>query len=156
MATLIRDGAVTPQVRRASTSIVADIPDPVRQLFALRQWVANHFTFVRDPASAELLHDAPNLMAQIRQSGRAIGDCDDAAILAGALACSVGFRVALIVVAVDDGGPDPEFGELPYSHVWATASAPTGAPQWMEFDVTRPAQYDPTAHIRRARAFPVC
>lgn len=155
MAVLIRDGALTPSVRRAATAIVADIPDPMRQLLALRSWLASHFQFVRDPASGELLHEPSHLLGQIRTQGRAIGDCDDAAILAGALACAVGFRVALIVVAVDDGSAQP-MGDPPYSHVWASMAAPSGPAQWMQFDITRPAQYDPTTAIRRARAFPVC
>jgi len=155
MAGLIRDGALTPAVRRAATAIVSDITDPVRQLLALRSWVNSHFQFVRDPASGELLHEPSYLLGQIRTQGRAVGDCDDAAILSGALACAVGFRVALIVVAVSDGQAEP-MGELPYSHVWASMAAPSGPPRWMQFDITRPAQYDPTAYIRRARAFPIC
>lgn len=154
MANLIRTGALTPQVRDVASRLVAGIADPVRQMLALRQWLAGHFEFVRDPASGELLHDTTYLLNQVAQEGVAIGDCDDAAILGGALACAVGFRVALVTVAVDDGSDAS--GELPYSHVWASVAAPAGPPQWMQFDVTRPAQYDVVAHVRRAKGYPVC
>lgn len=156
MANLIRAGALTPQVRNVASRLVAGMSDPVRQMLALRQWLSSHFQFVRDPASGELLHDTTYLLNQVANEGAAIGDCDDAAILGGALACAVGFRVALITVAVDDGSADDQAAGLPYSHVWASVAAPDGPAQWMEFDITRPAQYDAAAHVRRAKGYPVC
>ena len=73
-----------------------------------------------------------------------------------ALAASVGFQVALIVVGFDPSAP--------YSHVWATVSPPfslkaqDGRQVWIELDVTRPAQIEsvPMDRIHRTRAVPVC
>ena len=160
MATLIRDGALTPDVRNTAVNLVGQIDDPLRQLLFLRSWLERNFRFVRDPASGELLHAPDYLMAQVREHGAARGDCDDAAILAGALACAVGFQVALITVAVGKGKSRGAL--LPFSHVWASASPPfackdaSGRQVWVEFDVTRPAQYDALSHITRAEATPVC
>lgn len=163
MGRLIRDGALTPHVRAVAVDIVAGTdPDPIMQLWALRAWLATHFQFVRDPASGELLHDADNLIRQVAQFGMARGDCDDAAILGGALACSVGFHVALVTVAIADGTPAPGLSELPYSHVWASASPlescrdGAGRQVWIEMDVTRPMQDIPLSRIARQAATVVC
>lgn len=164
MGRLIREGALTPTVRNVAVGVVSGITDPLRQLLFLRSWVERNFQFVRDPASGELLHSADHLLQQQRQYGVARGDCDDAAILAGALACAVGFQVALITVAVSDNRPVGAFdAPLPFSHVWASASPMfecpdpvSGRQAWMEFDVTRPAQYNAVAHITRAQATLVC
>lgn len=160
MGTLIREGALTPEVRNVAVTLVGQIDDPLRQLLFLRSWVERNFKFVRDPASGELLHTPQHLMGQVRQHGHARGDCDDAAILAGALACAVGFQVALITVAI--GNEKSRGAHLPFSHVWASASPPfpskdaSGRQVWIEFDVTRPAQYNALANITRAEATPVC
>lgn len=164
MGQLIREGALTPTVRAVAVECVANSDhDPIAQLWALRGWLANHFQFVRDPASGELLHDPDNLLRQVAQFGQARGDCDDAAILAGALACAVGFRVALVTVALSNGRHAPGLaGPLPYSHVWASASPvercsdATGRQLWIEFDVTRPMQSIPLDRIARSAATVVC
>jgi hypothetical protein len=164
MAGLIRDGALLPSVRAVAVDVVTnlDSSDPLSQLWALRAWLAGHFQFVRDPASGELLHDADNLMRQVAAQGIAKGDCDDAAIFAGALACAVGFRVALVTVAVGDSRPAPFLSQLPYGHVWASASPleairdESGRQVWIEFDVTRPMQSIPLNRIARSAATLVC
>lgn len=160
MADLIRNGALTPRVRDVATAIAANGRDDLSQLLMLRDWVARHFQFMRDPASGELLHDTDFMLSRIQRDGVMRADCDDAAILGGALACAIGANVSLILVALDpgaDGAPKP------YSHVWASASPPvacidpnTGKQVWIEFDVTRPAQIDPLTLIQRAKAVPVC
>lgn len=163
MAELIRAGALTPAVRQVATEIVAVYPEnaAVAQLLGIREWVAEHFQFVRDPSSGELLHDPDHLMRQIATRGVAYGDCDDAAILAGALACAVGFRVALITVALHEDSTTPA-AAVPFGHVWASASPPfaclDGSQRqlWIEFDVTRPMQQIPLDRIARANAVPIC
>lgn len=163
MCRLIREGGLTPAVRDVAVSVVGQIADPKRQLLFLRSWVERHFRFVRDPASGELLHTPEYLLGQIARTGVAKGDCDDAAILAGALACAVGFQVALITVAVgNDRLPSVFDIPLPFSHVWASASPAQPCVNrenkqvWVEFDVTRPAQYDALSRITRAEATRVC
>lgn len=154
MSRLICAGALTPQVRDVAVSLATRAgDDPLERLYAIRDYLASNFRFVPDPSSGELLHDPATLLAQIDRTGEARGDCDDAAILGGALACAVGFRVALIVVGFDDG---------PFSHVWASASPPqacvdrSGRQVWIELDTTRPMQRIPMDRIRRAKPFPVC
>lgn len=155
MSRLICTGALTPDVRNVAVDIVMRAgDDPLERLYALRDWLASNFQFVPDPSSGELLHDAPNLLAQVNERGVARGDCDDAAILGGALACAVGFRVGLVVVGFDPDGP--------FQHVWASASPPqecvdrSGRQVWIELDTTRPMQRIPMQRLARRRAFPVC
>lgn len=160
MVTLIRDGALTPRVRETAIGIVGGIPDELSQLLAIRDWVSRHFVFVRDPASGELLHGTDYMLAQIARGGVMCADCDDAAILAGALACAIGANVSLFLVAVGQPGISDD---APFSHVWASATPPvactdrvTGRQVWIEFDVTRPAQFDALSVITRAKPIPVC
>lgn len=161
MVRLIREGAMTPRVRDVAVGVAGGLPDELSQLIALRDWVQRHFVFVRDPASGELLHDTEFMLSSIARRGVMCADCDDAAILAGALACSIGANVQLMLVSVGSGEPGEADG--PFSHVWATASPPvpcvdrtTGRQVWIEFDVTRPAQFDALSVLTRAKPIPVC
>jgi transglutaminase-like putative cysteine protease len=61
------------------------------------------------------------------------------AVLAGALAKSIGFPVRLMAVALD--------GRPVFGHVWAEARNRQG--QWVDFDVTRSAQGLERARITR-------
>lgn len=158
MAALIRKGSLTPQVREVAITVAGDSADPVRQLVALRSWLQGRWQFVLDPSSGELLHDTAWLLRDLRERGMIAGDCDDAAILAGALAASIGYRVALVVIALGDPA---QAATLPYSHVWASASPQQpftvgGRQLWMELDVTRPMQAIPLNRVARAEAELVC
>jgi hypothetical protein len=156
MAALIRAGSLTPAVRDVAVTVAGEQPDPVRQLAALRYWLAAKWQFIRDPSSGELLHDTAWLLRDLRERGVIAGDCDDAAILGGALAASIGFRVALVVIALRGSGTDE------YSHVWASASPPEpctmadGRQLWIELDITRPMQRIPLDRVARAEAQLVC
>lgn len=163
MGRLIVDGSATPAVRAVAVDLSPTSDQPLAPLYNLRAWLETHFEFVRDPATTELLHDLPNLMQQIADTGVARGDCDDAAILAGALAASVGYHVALVTVAILDRTERKVYSaDVPFSHVWASGSPPSpyedanGRQVWIEFDVTRPMQVIPVERIARAEAVIVC
>lgn len=158
MAALIRKGSLTPAVRETAITVAGDSNDPIRQLVALRSWLQGHWQFVLDPSSGELLHDTAWLLRDLRERGAIAGDCDDAAILAGALAASIGYRVALVIIAL---GPANAGAEVPFSHVWASASPPQDFPVdgrqlWLELDITRPMQNIPLDRVVRAEAHLVC
>lgn len=132
MAHLIRSGSVSPVVREAAIGLTRGVPsrDGREQAAVIRWFVATHVTFMPDPDGVELVHGADVLVRAIRRDGVVAADCDDVAVLAGALAKSIGMPVRLVAVALD--------GRQAFGHVWAEARDRGGV--WHDFDVTRSAQ----------------
>ena len=156
MADVIEQSVATPIVRQAATYLVGNLrpSDFLGQIYAIREWCAQHIVFLRDPSGKELLHTPEWMLNRIDQDGAAHVDCDDAAILAGALCGSVGLRVALVTVAFLDKSQ-------PMSHIWASATGPVQMLDsdkrqiWIELDVTRPMQSMPADAISRCKVYPV-
>lgn len=145
MIRLIRLGSSSPTVRKAATSLVKYVQarDYLAQSSVIRAWVASHLKFLRDPRGTELLHTPDVLLSMISTGGTAYADCDDAAILAGALALAIGLRVRIVTVAFKDPS-------APFTHTFAEVGSPIGDPKWLEQDVTRSAQsIDPSLISRR-------
>jgi hypothetical protein len=149
MSDIIRASVATPIVREAVTQIVGDVSgyDAVPQLYALRDWLSSHFVFLRDPFGVEHLHTPEWQLRTIASAGVVHGDCDDAAILGGALAGAIGCRVVLVTVGF--GAPN-----APFTHIWASA-APPNSREFLELDVTRPMQEIPVGAISRQKITPV-
>lgn len=141
MVSLIQRGASNPLVRDAAIRMTRGVGerDQIGQLAILRWFLQSHVTFMRDPAGIELVQAPDVLLRQIMRDGVAAMDCDDVAVLAGALAKSIGFPVRLMAVALD--------GRPVFGHVWAEARNRQG--QWVDFDVTRSAQGLERARITR-------
>ena len=125
----IRDAAVV-QAARAIVRFIF----PRRyaeQIGALRSYLSEHFQFVKDPSGMELLSTPRHMLDTIARAYFVQGDCDDAAILAAALAVSVGFRVRFVAVGFGDA-------TSPLVHVFAEVNLP-GSDRWYDMDTTRPA-----------------
>jgi hypothetical protein len=151
MACLMRADAVHPLVRERASAIVHGIgrEHPVLLCEAIRAWCARTVRFAHDPPDRELVHSPEAQLRQFEAVGYIVGDCDDAAVLAGGLALSIGCRVRLVAVAFLDN-PDA------YRHVWAEIAPPTGPDgEWIECDVTRQFQQVPVAFIARVLVYPV-
>jgi transglutaminase-like putative cysteine protease len=101
--------------------------DLVCQLTVLRAWLQSRFRFVRDPYGVELVYSPERQVDMFRRQGYIEGDCDDAAVLAAALAQALGFRVRFKLLSF--------FNLETPSHIYTEALGPYG---WVEFDVTRP------------------
>jgi transglutaminase-like putative cysteine protease len=104
-----------------------------RRALKLRDWIDRHFIFVADPPQYELLTTPSEQLRQIATYGVAFGDCDDVAVLVGALARAVRLPVQFVLFA---------FGRsnAPFTHIFAETPTPSGA---VDYDVTRPAQNIP-------------
>lgn len=147
MAALIEHGSVSPIVRRQAAIIAATVParDYDGQLRAIRAWLAMHVVFLRDPEGTELLHEPELLVASIIQNGTIHVDCDDVAILGGAIGKSIGLLCRIVTVAFRDpvtgaGGP--------FAHTWAELASPVvDPPEWLDMDTTRTAQNLTGAHV---------
>ena len=118
--------------------------DYARQLVTIRDWLAGHFRFVRDPQGTECLELPQTLMAMIEKRSVATGDCDDAATLSAAMCKAVGFPVALRIVAFYSP-------KSAYQHVYTLAFNDGKA---FDFDVTRPARMLPPT-VAKSFTYPV-
>lgn len=125
MAAAVRDSVLQPDVVETAARIVSGAGGGDAGLLALWTWVRRHFRFQEDPVDHELLRYPAYQLERIREGGRVYGDCDDAALLVGALGYAAGYPARFVVVAYG-----PFSG---YEHVWTELLGPTG---WVGFDVT--------------------
>lgn len=164
MSELIRAGSVDPIVRGQAIAIVKRVAvrDYDAQVQAIRKWVSDHTVFLRDPTAAELLHAADLMVRSIHENAdtKIHVDCDDVAILSGALGMSVGLLCQIHVVSFITSKPPARFFGLvdtpaPYEHVWAELSTPVGLPRWADMDTTRQSQGVDPSLIERSLIVPV-
>jgi hypothetical protein len=130
-----------PIVRLTAAQIVTGTggQDAAEQSHLIREFLVGHTEFLRDPDGVEMLHGPSWQLQQIHNTGIVSVDCDDVAMLAAALGKSIGLRARFVVVA---------FGSTraPYQHVWTELGRGN---QWLDMDVTRPAQGLPFNSISR-------
>lgn len=155
MLALMQQGARLPIVRQTAALICAQTMPGVtvretgfRYAAAIRQWVAAHWEFLDDPVVAELLYGPDAQLSLIAQDGVMRADCDDAAILVGALGLAAGLIPRVICVGFLTSDSD-------YTHTWTELQPPLGAGVWIEADVTRPMQAIPVHQIGRAAAWEI-
>ncbi|NJD06710.1 MAG: transglutaminase domain-containing protein [Methylococcaceae bacterium] len=127
IADLVRRGAKDFAVRRQAVAILRNggvrAKDYLGEIKALFQWVQSHIRYTRDTFRVELLH-SPRRMLELRA-----GDCDDMAVLLGAVLESVGHPVRLVIT-----GRDPNRPEL-FSHIYVEA---WHRDRWIALDATMP------------------
>jgi hypothetical protein len=160
MARLVRQATLDADFVWWARSLVADCQarDDLCVLGTLRDYVAAHLRFIRDPVGVENVTSPLTLMRQLRDDGAAwtLGDCDDAATLAAALVMSVGYPAQFVALAFRTPECDPGIPctpqNAPYAHVYTRALIePT---TWYQFDTTRPFQNIPPV-IERTLIYPV-
>ncbi len=135
MRRLVRDWRVHPRLRQLAKRIVQTCPSKdarceVRQIHA---YVSNHIRYVRDVAGVETVA-TPELTLRDKS-----GDCDDQAVLVGALLNAIGRPVRFIAIGSEPGK---------FSHVYA--ETPIG-PDWIAVETTMkgwPVGRKPRALIR--------
>ena len=97
---LIRQGAKDFHVRQTAIDILLQRAvkpkDYLGEIKALFEWVQQHVRYSKDPFRVEVLHSAKRML-ELRA-----GDCDDMAILLGAMLEAIGHPVRLVLT-----GPDP-------------------------------------------------
>lgn len=72
--------------------------DPMGGARWLYEWLIQRVKFRKDPWQIEHVRHPNQLLAEIAQNGRALGDCDDVATLAVAILKAAGYSPVLIVV----------------------------------------------------------
>lgn len=158
MERLIVAASMHPDVRDMAVKIMR--PDRVSSGMAiqtLRRWLSVVVQYVRDPVTAEALTDPVAMVQRIAEQGRVAGDCDDVAMLACAMALSVGFRARLAAVAFKVTAPltGAVDNADPFLHIWGEVAPPTGTLVWTEMDTTRPMQRIPVNAFSRVWIVPI-
>ena len=124
---LIRKGAKDFHVRQTAIDILLQREvkpkDYLGEIKALFEWVQRHVRYIKDPFRVEVLHSAKRLL-ELRA-----GDCDDMAILLGAMLEAIGHPVRLVLT-----GPDPLRQDL-FSHIYLEVSHKG---RWIPLDATMP------------------
>src|SRR5512132_1419119 len=139
MQGLIREGAKNFYLRQKAIDILLSRnirpKDYLGEIKALFDWVQQNIRYTKDPFRLEVLHSARRML-QLRA-----GDCDDMAILLGAMVESVGHPVRLVLT-----GPDPLRPDL-FTHVYLEAFHKG---QWIPLDPTmpHPAGWAPRALVK--------
>jgi transglutaminase-like putative cysteine protease len=136
---LLRAGARDFYVRQKAIDVLlaAGVPpkDYLGEIDALFRWVQRRIRYTKDPVRVETLHSARRML-ELRA-----GDCDDLAILLGAMLESIGHPVRLVLT-----GPDPGRPRL-FTHVYLEAHHHG---RWIPLDATmpHPAGWAPPARVR--------
>jgi transglutaminase-like putative cysteine protease len=124
---LIKDGAKDFQVRQTAIDILihrgVKPKDYLGEMKALFEWVQQHIRYTKDPFRVEVLHSARRML-ELRA-----GDCDDMAILLGAMLESIGHPVRLVLT-----GPDL-LKPLLFTHIYLEVFHQG---RWVPLDATMP------------------
>lgn len=124
---LIRAGAKDFYVRQKAIDILLEKhvkpKDYLAEIKALFEWVQRHIRYTKDTVQVEVLHSAKRML-ELRA-----GDCDDMAILLGAMLEAIGHPVRLVL-----SGPDPLKPDL-FSHIYLEAFH---RGRWIPLDATMP------------------
>ena len=124
---LIRAGVKNFYVRQKAIDILLEKEvrpkDYLGEIRTLFEWVQQNVRYTKDPFRLEVLHSARRML-ELRA-----GDCDDLAILLGAMLESIGHPVRLVLT-----GPDPLRPRL-FTHVYLEAYH---RGRWIPLDPTMP------------------
>lgn len=124
---LIKQGAKDFHVRQTAIGILLQrsvkAKDYLGEIKALFEWVQQHVRYSKDPYRVEVLHSA------IRMLDLRAGDCDDMAILLGAMLEAIGHPVRLVLT-----GPDPLRPDL-FTHIYLEVFHKG---RWIPLDATMP------------------
>ena len=124
---LIRAGAKDFYVRQKAIDILLEKQvkpkDYLTEIKALFEWIQQHIRYTKDTVQVEVLHSAKRML-ELRA-----GDCDDMAILLGAMLEAIGHPVRLVL-----SGPDPLRQDL-FTHIYLEVFHKG---RWISLDATMP------------------
>jgi hypothetical protein len=138
-----RDLASSSFIRFAH-DLVRNVPahDEWSEAETVYNWVAEHIRFTKDPLTKETLFP-PSELIKSRS-----GDCDDIAMLLGALYMALGYPARLVTVAANTQSPDE------FTHFYTELELPPGSNIWVAAYAARPGSqfgiHPPEYYRRRA------
>lgn len=125
MGRLAKEGSNQLPIRQLATGIVQEVEgkDFEQEACACLQWVKDNIRYVKDIKGTETLHTADTILKQRH------GDCDDMAILLGAMLLSIGHDIRFICVS---------FQADNWSHVWTQSKLLDNdlTPYWLDLEPT--------------------
>lgn len=140
---LIRKGAKDFKVRQTAIGILLQRAvrpkDYLGEIKALFEWVQRNIRYTKDTFRVEVLHSARRML-ELRA-----GDCDDMAILLGAMLEAIGHPVRLIIT-----GPDP-LRQYLFSHIYLEVCH---RGRWIPLDATmhHPMGWAPRTPVKKTIA----
>lgn len=123
------DDAVSDQsfVRFAKEIVRGVLPyNDIGEASAVYEWIQRNIRYTKDPVTKETLYP-PQELLKLRS-----GDCDDIAMLMGAIMIALGYPARLVTIAASPDAPDE------FSHVYLESEVPPGSGQWIAMDAARP------------------
>ena len=114
-------------VHSMKNSIVRDLQpkDYLGEMLAIRNFAIEYIRYSNDATGVEQVQDPQRLCEQIRDYGRAVGDCDDLALWIATMCRQLGRDTQFVIVGFGRPGH--------YSHVFARAKEPKSG-QWIVLD----------------------
>jgi hypothetical protein len=131
LAELIRKGSIDQEILRAAKAVTRDCSarDDLCELEAIFNavkygdsrvsWLKKGMRYVADPYPFDTFHSASAMIESCR-AGACAGDCDDATVLVGSLAASIGFMVGARAWGKGTSGD--------LLHVYPVAAVPKSGP----------------------------
>lgn len=113
-------------VRFAKDVVRGVLPyNDIGEASAVYEWVKQSIRYTKDPVTKETLYPPMELL-KIRA-----GDCDDIAMLMGAIMIALGYPARLVTISANASDPNE------FSHVYLEAEVPPGSGQWIPMDAAR-------------------
>lgn len=114
MRELVREWKIHPRLRQLAKKIVQRCPAKnIRcEVGSVHRYVSNQIRYVRDVQGVETVQ-APDVTLRDKS-----GDCDDQAVLVGALLCSIGHPVRFVAVGFRPGQFAHVYAETPIGIDW--------------------------------------
>ena len=142
MRQLVDQAQADPQFVRFVVDIVRGVQayNDLGEAEALYAWVQRNIRYTKDPVSKEKLYP-PQELLKIRA-----GDCDDIAMLLGAMGLVLGYPARLATIGANADNPQD------FSHVYVELEVPPGSGLWLPLDAARPgAQFgvEPPFYFRK-------
>ncbi len=121
------------RIRKRAEQILRDYAVPERndleEIRVISNWVKDHFHFVNDPSGVEFVKSPEMIDDEITQYDYFMGDCDDASGYVAALLKSVGYPVALTVIA------NPKNPAQNFTHIFPQSFL-VKSQKWVTLDMT--------------------
>lgn len=114
MRDLVREWKIHPRLRQIAKNVVQKCPPKNHrcEIVRLHRYVQNTIRYIRDVQGVETVQ-APDVTLRDKS-----GDCDDQAVLIGALLCSIGHPVRFVAVGFKPGQFAHVYAETPIGADW--------------------------------------
>lgn len=88
--------------RELAEQVLINIPDrnSLRDISTITNYVRNTIRFTHDIKGIETVKTVERIYNEIRNTGKFIGDCDDATVLLGAMLKSIGYPIKIVIVSL--------------------------------------------------------